>query len=274
MYSGSTLTNISGNLLGTHQKINRIARGALKDMLKDDKIFPSRRLLLHFEGKNGPDGMKSKSTGRDEPWHFYDPFDPEDGQLLEIIEDHYANLVKSLKGKNRERSAFEAAWLSHAILDGLTPSHHYPFEQKLQELRGGEDKEARDTIIKKIVIPGDSKAKMIKNNWEYWGAKGLFNLHFLFEWGAGMLILPLPGRIAVPNRYDIKTINRLGLNEYYKRIAREVALFDMYSRFYRRGWSPNLYRDIRRELAPRMAKTVTLAWYMAAKEAEVASAEV
>jgi len=31
---------------------------------------------------------------------------------------------------------------------------------------------------------------------------------------------------------------------------------------------------VRQELAPRMATTVTLAWYMAAREAGIASAEV
>jgi len=63
MYSGSTLTNLSGSFLGTHQKVDRIARKALKNLLTKDETFPSKRLLLHFEGKNGPDGMKAKSAG-------------------------------------------------------------------------------------------------------------------------------------------------------------------------------------------------------------------
>lgn len=273
MYSGSTLTNLSGSFIGVHQKVDRIARKALKDLLTRDEIFPSKRLLLHFEGKNGPDGMKAKSTGHDEPWHFYDPFDPEEGELLQMVEEHYTNLAKELRHKNRERAAFEAAWLAHAVLDGLTPAHQYPFEQKLEVLRG-ENKETRDTIYKKIIIAGKTKPAMISKNWQVWGAKGLLTTHALFEWGAAMIIKPLSGKIAVPSRYDLKAVQHLGFIEYYKRVAREVALYGMYEKYYKRGWTPGLARMTRRELAPRMAQTVTLAWYMAAKEAGIASAEV
>ena len=124
MYSGSTLTNISGNVLGAHQKINRSARKSLDGLLTRRETFPSIKLLLHFEGKNGPDSAKAKLDGVNAPWHFYDPFDPDDGHLLEQIEDHYNRLVNSLNEKNTERAAFEASWLAHALVDGLTPAHH------------------------------------------------------------------------------------------------------------------------------------------------------
>lgn len=269
MYSGSTLTNVSGNVIGAHQKIDRSARKVLSGLIKHDKQFPSKRLLLHFEGKNGPDSAKAKLDGEHAPWHFYDPFDPDDGVLLEQIEAHFAKLVEVLKEKNHERSAFEASWLAHAIVDGLTPAHHYPFEAELERLRG-EGKETRTTIYKKAVIPADTKRELLSKNWEMWGAKGLFTTHALFEWGAAMIMAPMSHRIAKPTTYDIKTMEHLGLSEYFKRIAREVALLDMYEQFYARGWTPKLAKQVRLELAPRMAKTVTLAWYMAATEADIA----
>lgn len=257
---------MSGNLVGAHQKIDRTARRALRDLLKNDKHFPSKRLLLHFEGKNGPDSAKAKLDGEHAPWHFYDPFDPEDGVLIEQIESHFKLLVDALREQNQERSAFEASWLAHAIVDGLTPAHHYPFEAELERLRG-EGKETRTTVYKKVVIPGDTKREILAKNWEMWGAKGLFTTHALFEWGAAMIMAPMSGKIARPNTYEIKTVEHLGLSEYFKRIAREVALLDMYEKFYKRGWTPKLSNQVRLELAPRMAKTVTLAWYMAALEA-------
>lgn len=266
MYSGSTLTNLSGNVLGAHQKVDRSARKALKSLLKDDSAFPDKRLLLHFEGKNGPDSAKAKLDGKHAPWHFYDPFDPEDGQLLEQIEAHYANLVNELKNKNRERAAFEASWLAHALVDGLTPAHHYPYESELERLRG-EGKETRTTVIKKVVIPGDTKRDILSKNWEMWGAKGLFTTHALFEMGAAVIMAPMTHKIAMPNTYELKTVNHIGLVEFFKRTAREVAMFDMYDHFYRRGWTPKLAKQIRLELAPRMAKIVTLAWLQAAQEA-------
>jgi hypothetical protein len=273
MYAGLTFTNLSGNILGSHQRINRMARQALSQYLTDNSAFPSNRLLLHFEGKNGPDGLKSKSSGQDEPWHYYDPFDPEDGQLLALISEHYGNLVVELKNHNRERSAFEAAWLAHAILDGMTPSHHYPFEEELEKLRG-QPKETRTTNIKKVIMPGNSKRDKIYKNWQAWGFKGLFTTHFAFEWGAATIIATLNKRIALPNRYDLKTIKLVGLIEYYKRLTREIAVLDMYDDFFRNGWTSRLAKVVKKELAPRMAVMTTLAWYMAAHEAGIATGEV
>lgn len=273
MYSGSTLTNISGNVLGAHQKLNRSARKSLKPLLVDDSHFPNIKMLLHFEGKNGPDGIKSKSTGRDEPWHFFDPFDPDDGNLIEIIEEHYENLVAELKNKNEVRSAFEASWLAHALVDGLTPAHHYPFEEKLEKLRG-EAKESRTSIKSKIIIPGSTMRESIAKNWQMWGAKGLFTTHALFEGGAAMIMAPMTHTIGQPSRYDIKSVHHIGLPEYFKRVAREVALLDMYEQFYKSGWTPKLAKVVRKELAPHMARTITVAWYMAAHDAGLTTGEI
>lgn len=273
MYSGSTLTNVSGNLLGAHQKIDRSARFALSYMLKDNQKFPNKKKILHFEGKNGPDGIKRKSPAKDEPWHYYDPFDPDDGQLIKIIKDHMSNLKKSLAASDLEKSAFEAAWLAHAVVDGLTPAHHYPYESELEKLRG-EGKETRVTLKSKILIPGQTKRELFIKNWEMWGAKGLFTTHALFEIGAAMIFAPLGNHIGHPSRYDIKTVQQLGFEEYFKRAAREVAMLEMYEDFYRRGWTKKLARVAKQELAPRMASSVTLAWYTSAKDAGLASAEV
>jgi hypothetical protein len=273
MYSGSTLTNVSGNIIGAHQKIDRVARHALKDLLLDDERFPTKKMLLHFEGKNGPDSAKAKLDGEHAPWHFYDPFDPDDGHLLEQINEHYNTLVSQLRKGVMERAAFEASWLAHAIIDGLTPAHHYPFEQELERLRG-EGKETRTTVLKKVVIPGNTKREVLAKNWEMWGAKGLFTTHALFELGAAMIFAPMHRKIARPSHYDLKTVQHLGLEEYYKRIAREVAMLNMYDDFYKRGWTPNLAKIARKELAPRMASMVTLAWFMAARDAGLTSSEI
>lgn len=273
MYAGSTLTNYSGSIIGAHQKIDRCARFALSNLLTQDKLFPSKKLVLRFEGKNGPDGMKAKSSGLDEPWHFFDPFDPDDGDMIEHLQMHYSGLIEQIESGNKEKAAFEAAWLAHAIVDGLTPAHHYPYEAELEKLRG-ENKDTRNSIYRKIVVPADTKSQMIKKNWQMWGAKGLITTHGMFEWGAATIISPMHSKIAIPNRYELKTIQHLGLIEYYIRVSREVAMYDMYDLFYKRGWSPKLTKLIRQELAPRMAKTVTLAWYMASKEAGIASSEV
>jgi hypothetical protein len=269
MYSGSTLTKYSGRVLGAHQKIDRVARKHLSQLLADDNVFPSARRILQFEGKNGPDAIKRKSPAKDEPWHYYSPFDEDDFQLLNLIDDHYKQLVKELKNNNNERVAFEAAWLAHALVDGLTPAHHYPYEEKLIELRGGEGIETRTTIKGKLLMPGETRRQKMKNNWKMWGPKGLFTTHGLFEMGVATLIMPLNFAEAVPNAENIKTIEKIGLVEWFKRVAREIAVTDMYEMYYHRGWTPKLAYQIRHKLGPTVVQTVTLAWYSALIEAGV-----
>ncbi len=269
MYSGTTLTKLSGRVIGAHQKIDSVARRHLAKITHENgqRVFPSIRKILQFEGKNGPDGIKRKSPSRDEPWHFYSPFNDDDSKLSELIRDHYNLLVVQLKEGNKERTAFEAAWLAHALVDGLTPAHHYPYEEKLSVIRGGTGNSARSSVKEKIVQPGNTKRQQVKNNWKMWGPKGLISTHGLFEIGIASIIKPLSFGDAVPEDEDIKKFLELGVVEWFKRTAREIAVLDMYERYYRRGWSTKLTLDVRHKLLPPVVKTVTLAWYAALSDA-------
>lgn len=267
MWSGTTLTNNSGSIIGAHQKVDRLARKNLSEIVVRADEFPRIRDILHFEGKNGPDGIKSKSPAKDEPWHFYDPFDEDDTKLLEIIEGHYSELVRQLKKGSPERAAFDAAWLSHAIVDGLTPAHHFPYEEKLLEIRGGEAMDTRDSIKNKVIMPGDNVTEMIKSNWAMYGFGGLLSMHGFFEIGVGILLAPLKMKSGKPIESEIQTLVDIGYIEVFKRAAREIALLDMYDRFHDKGWSVKLSRDVRNHLGPIMVKTVTLVWYSAMRDA-------
>jgi len=267
MYSGTTLTKLSGRMMGAHQKIDRIARRHLAALIGEVPKFPTIKNILYFEGKNGPDGIKRKSPAKDEPWHYYSPFDDDDSKLSELIKDHYQQLVEQLRANNKERAAFEAAWLAHALVDGLTPAHHYPYEKKLVELRGGEGIETRTTVKQKLVMPGQNKREKVKNNWKMWGPKGLISTHGFFEFGIASIIKPLSFKDAAPSKEDLKKIQEIGIVEWFRRTAREIAVLDMYGRYYKRGWSTRLTVDVRQKLAPSIIKTVTLAWYSALDEA-------
>lgn len=270
MFSGTLLTNKSGNFIGAHQKFNRIAHRHLSELFEVRHIdFPTLKQIMHFEGKNGPDGIKAKSPGHDEPHHFYDPFDPTYTELLDYLKSHYNELVNALRDNNLERAAYESAWLAHVITDGLTPAHHFPYEEELVKLRG-EENSTRNSFKTKTFIKGTTKLQTVRNNWHFWGPKGLFTTHWWFEWGVTAIIKPLKLHLARPTEYDIKTVRHLGIEEFFKRTAREVALLDMYDRFYKRGWTPSLARDVRKVLAPLVSKTITLAWHSAALEAQEA----
>ncbi|MCA9342547.1 hypothetical protein KC950_00845 [Candidatus Saccharibacteria bacterium] len=259
---------MSGRVLGAHQKLDRVARAKLGELLPNKKLFPASRHILHFEGRKGPDAIKRKSPAKDEPWHYYSPFDEDDSQLLELIKDHYNQLVKELKKKNNERTAFEAAWLAHAIVDGLTPAHHYPYEQKLSEIRG-EEKETRTTIRDKVIPKGETKRDTFKKSWKVYGPKGLMTTHGMFELGIATIIAPLSINSAKPTKEEIKKAVEVGPVNTFKRSAREIAVLDMYERFRKRGWSTKLMWEVRNKLAPSIVKTVTLIWYLALIDAGI-----
>lgn len=268
MYSGTTLTRTSGRLVGAHQKIDRIARRHLAGMMGVNADFPSIKAILHFEGRNGPDAIKRKSPAKDEPWHYFSPFDAADTMLLQLIDDHYNNLVKALARKDLVVAGFEAAWLAHAVVDGLTPAHHYPYEEKLHELRGGRDKESRVTYVDKLLMPGSNNRETIANNWKMWGPKGLLSTHFAFEWGVSSILLPMRmGKRTTPTSAETVEIRQISATDYFLRLAKEVAAYGLYDEFYKHGWTSKLARTVRQQLVPTIIKAVTLIWYKAACDA-------
>jgi hypothetical protein len=264
MYSGTTLRNSSGRIIGAHQKLDRVARRALESVAPGSE-FPKIKEILHFEGKNGPDGIKSKSPAQDEPWHYYNPADPNDDLLPKMIQRHTYNLADSLKTAQHEKAAFEAAWQAHAIADGLTPAHHFPLEEKLEEMRGGAGIETRTSIKDKLIIrgEGDTTARILLKNWEMWGAKGVMTTHGLYEWGIATTIAPLRIKAGYPSPEECARVEEEGLVPFFKESAKVIYDLHMYDRFIRRGWTRRLARETREILAPLVVKTITLAWYEA-----------
>jgi hypothetical protein len=268
MYSGSTLTKYSGRVLGAHQKIDRMARRHVSVLSPEAADFPAIRQILNFEGAGGPDAIKRKSPAKDEPWHYIDPFDEKDRQLYDLIEYHYKLLVKNLREQKKERAAFEAAWLAHAVVDGLTPAHHFPYEKKLAELRGGMHKESRTNYREKLVMHGDGPLDQLKNNWKMWGPKGLFVTHLAFEWGVATTLASMSGKTGLPTPERAQEATRDGVLMTFRRAIKEIAALDLYGSFYEHGWTRRLGGEVKHELIPRIVETVALSWYCALKDSK------
>lgn len=266
MYSGSTFNAYSGLILGAHQKIDRMSRRQLSK-LAPACAFPNISEILRFEGNDGPDGVKRKSPAKDEPWHYIQPFDLEDTQLVELIQDHYKRMVSALKAKDQVRAAFEAAWIAHAIVDGLTPAHHYPYEEKLVELRSGRGIEDRTTISKKLFMPGDTARVRMSNNWKMWGPKGLFTTHAAFETGVAIILAPLDRTGKLVSSDKISNYQSQSLSTWFRQQAQDVARMELYDTFYETGWTIPLARRVRNQLVPVLVHAVTLVWYGAVLEA-------
>ena len=252
--------------MGVHQRIDRVARRSVKPHL-DGREFPSIREILHFEGKNGPDGIKRKSPGVDEPWHFIDPAAPDDAPLLRMVEDHIYNLARALRTDNRERAAFEAAWLAHTVTDGLTPAHHYPFEEKIAELRG-EGIETRTSVKEKIIMPGKTRREQLVKNWKYWGTKGVMISHVGFEHGIATVVSAQtwPALEIHPRQFTL--LESQGYHELFVDALKQVDSLAMYDEFLRKGWTRKLARQTREILFPRIVEMVTLAWYDAVRRSQ------
>ncbi|MBR3220302.1 hypothetical protein IKF76_00325 [Candidatus Saccharibacteria bacterium] len=261
MYSTTALiknSKHSGKLVGSHQRIDRIARKLLTPHLKKGQYFPSTKEILAFEGTHGPDGLKRKSPGVDEPMHFIIP-EKDDGQLIKMILDHQYNLRRALKADNRVRTAFEAAWMAHAIADGLTPAHHFPYNDAVDELMTEKEFfKVFGTPIKGI-MHGRSLAETARNNWLYWGANGYMSKHIAFEYGIAITMASLPDRIFLPKLYsrDFKEIDLKW--EFYHTLAR-IHKLDMYTKFRHKGWNTELALETKEILLPEIIRLITLAW--------------
>lgn len=253
--------------MGVHQKIDSVAYRHIRSLKHVPVPFPSRLQILHFEGLNGPDGIKRKSPAQDEPWHYINPADPSDTLLSTMILDHLHNLTAALQAENMERAAFEAAWMAHAIVDGLTPAHHYPLEAKLEELRG-EGLETRITPKDKLLLPGKNRRTQLRNNWEYWGAKGVMTTHLAFELGVATTIAGLRFEDSQPSAAAVEALEKSGFEAIFRGSLVKVSDMKMYEEFGRLGWTRHLARETRQVLIPEIIKTVTLGWYQAVMEAQ------
>jgi len=260
MYAGTTYGKKSGQLIGVHQRIDRVARRHLKPLLKGEEVFPTIPEILHFEGNNGPDGIKRKSPSIDEPWHFIDPEKFEgSNEVMQMIYDHQYNLAEALRTHNIERASFEAAWMAHAIVDGLTPAHHYPLADKIEELFGMPHHE-RSSVKEKNIIKGSNRRDTLSKNWQYWGKSGIFMNHFMFEFGVATAILGNKfGKISITDN-DVKELENNGFEKTFAAIMQKVVALGTYEEYSKNGWSRRLANTVKLELVPLIVRAVVLGW--------------
>ena len=266
MYSTLSLSKNSktGKITGTHQKLDRAARSFLGQFLAEDTIFPTAKDIVYFEGMCGPDGLKRKSPGVDEPWHFVIP-ENDDGQLIEVILDHQYNLRKAFKNKDQVRMAFEAAWLAHAVTDGLTPAHHFPLSEATEELMT--EKEFVKIFGQPIkgIMRGESTLQAARNNWLYWGAGGYMSKHIAFEYGVAVAVTSMPYRLLTP-KISRKDFENFDLETEFYKSVHKIDSFHMYDNFCKKGWTAELALEVKEILLPEVVRLVTLAWYSAIPE--------
>lgn len=253
-------SNRSGRIVGTHQKLDKVARRQLAKLLprRTNLIFPSDEEILHFEGMQGPDGLKRKSPGIDEPSHFILP-DQDDGQLFQLILDHQYNLYHALKKHDDVRAAFEAAWMAHAVTDGLTPAHHFPLTDAREELMTEKEFIRVFGAPIKGLMHGHNWRETLRNNWLYWGANGYMSKHVAFEYGVAITMTAVPNRTVTP-KITKAEIKQADLHDAFYAALAKISALNMYDRFRTDGWTTGLALDTRNVLLPEIIRAIELCW--------------
>lgn len=274
MYSRATPFQKADKIAGTHQKIDRAARLTLRKILSKNPTFskvhfPKIDEILVFEGNGGPDGIKTKSPGKDEPWHFVEPY----GDLTPIktyVENHLFNLSKALSEENYVRASFEAGWMAHAITDALTPAHQYPMTDKIIEISGKKPEE-RDKIIKKMFLSGKNWRERLLNNWEYIGPKGVMSSHMLYEMGVATMITSIAAKKITndPTKEEISRVLNGDFMKVFEEKIKWVADQKYYETYLEKGWTTSLARNTKSILLPEISKIVALGWFEGIRRASV-----
>ena len=248
----------SGRIIGTHQKLDKIAFKILRENIPENTKFPDIKMILNFEGMGGPDGLKRKSPGVDEPMHFIIP-DKDDGKLIKMIEDHQYNLRRALKKGDEVRAAFEAAWMAHAITDGLTPAHHFPLIEAQKELMTEKDFVKVFGVPIKGIMHGATTPETLRNNWLYWGANGYMSKHVAFEYGVAITLNGLPGKRVSPKNIETE-VKHAEIHEAFYSALKKIADLDMYTKFRKNGWTTELAFETKNVLLPEIIKAIVLGW--------------
>lgn len=156
--------------------------------------------------------------------------------------------------------------MEHAIVDGLTPAHHFPLSDVKDELMT--DKDFMQVFGQPIkgLMHGRNLLETMRNNWLYWGAGGHMSKHIAYEYGVLMIAAPLSAK-ALSVKLTAEDLQELDTEKMFCEAFDRVRKLDLYTRFLENGWTTELALATKNKLLPEIVRAVALGWYSAAAEA-------
>ncbi|MEA3429749.1 MAG: hypothetical protein U9R08_00600 [Nanoarchaeota archaeon] len=229
--------------LGTHQKIDFASYISAFGKLFNKKRFPNYNWIEVSSGALGPDMLWLRGLQKSS-WHVYNPRTKKGGACT-AVQRFYDKLVMELSKKRPKmrKAGKYAAWLSHFIVDALTPSHQEG-RYKIKE------------PIKDWFDPHwDENKSPVLNFWKN---------HALFEIRIALMYMFKKLNRAKMNKKFIKTCRQKfrtdKVKEYIEKKSREVYKLKIYDVYKRLGFNKNVKMLITRRLVPIMVSTVATVW--------------
>ncbi len=238
--------------VGVHQRLDRQAYQLITYYNLSNKDltgkFPALKKILHFEGINGPDGLKVKS--KNDVSHLWDPISKV-GHLPTWIEIHHQQLILALQKEDHTEAAFQSAWMAHYLADGMTPAHHIDFN-KIEE--------------KMLTSKQANLLNKMRKKWLYYGYKGLLSSHLIFEFGIGFYLIAS----RTKPKFDadlLQQIKKQGLKRVFEIETSKVGELDLYNNFLTEGWNGKILTELRNSVLIRIPQLISASWQSAIEEA-------
>jgi hypothetical protein len=108
----------------------------------------------------------------------------------------------------------------------------------------------------------------LRNNWEFWGARGVMTTHLSFELGVATNIAPLRFDDASPTAKEFKRMEDEPFEAFFLEVLHDISEMKMYEEFTKAGWTRQLAHQTRAVLIPSIVRAVMLAWYQATVKAK------
>ncbi len=222
----------------THSLIYYDTYRALVARQPEFEKFIKLKEIFKYDGAYGPDRLWMKGE-RATSESYYNPMNGQGGALKQIIR-HYSEAKERMI--NNLPWAKDFTWMSHFVVDVLSPSHH--FGHKIKPRKKYRDWE--DPYFHRI------------------NPASLRNRHMIFE--AMINGWQIFGRRFKPKFEELEKIRGEEVSEFIRKTVDKVRALGLYEEFLERGFNRRLWHRVNEELIPKIDYALGVVWWCLMRE--------